>query len=205
MKTIQMCFRFKGNRGYIHGPDIFNEMLKEILNLYSKTLVKKIKLVIHSFASKQCELIVSDLNEELIKPDKIVAEITMDASDGMLSAYLVERDSPILMKYEFDESRIEALCEIVEEGSIRITGDIDYSPVEVAVSMTKQLHNRLFPPPCEDKWIVTCLELFSIFEGEGTRGLAIKLKHNFNKLLTKSEIFSGGELMGYIYFSLIKS
>jgi hypothetical protein len=69
--------------------------------------------------------------------------------------------------------------------------------------MTKQLHNALFDIKAA-KWLFTRLELVRTLQDSDSLGLTIEHKHNFNNRLSKSEIFSHEQSIGFIYFSLVK-
>ncbi len=88
--------------------------------------------------------------------------------------------------------------------SISIRGDAGYLPIEIAVSMTKQLHNSLLNVST-GRWIFTKLDMRRLFRPADALSLTITLKENLYHRLTKSEIMSGSDLLGAIYFSLVRS
>ena len=202
MRTTPMRFRFKGERDYIHGPDIYNEMMEQIEAHYSRSTLGKLRLAMHTFASKQCNMIIGEIDEIPLKPERAVSELKIDTTRGRLVTRLVETDYSIDGRYEFDESHIENWSSINGE-NIVITGDSGYSAIEVAVSLTKQLHNRLFPSN-DAKWIVSVVELERPLERADSSGMVVQFKHNFSNRLTKSEMFSGDVSLGHIYFSLVQ-
>ncbi len=201
MKRIPLEFKFKGNRNYVHGPDMYTIIFEKISSTFPKYKLKSIKLFMHQFASKQCVLNFGTYDEKIDKPKNAVAEVIAVTDNGKIHGWLEETDHLIESKYEFDESRIERLCKM-ERNKISIEGECGYSPVEVVTSMTKQLHYSLFPS--DDKWVITRIDLKRSFIESDSANLVIENKHNLDNRLTKSEIFSSGELIGYIYFSLVK-
>ena len=67
--------------------------------------------------------------------------------------------------------------------------------------MTKKLHLVLYPS--KKKWIVTQIQINRFLRPDDAENLEVKFKNNFKNRLTKSAIFSGKELLGDIYFSLV--
>ncbi|MCD4727932.1 MAG: hypothetical protein K8R46_09740 [Pirellulales bacterium] len=202
MERIPLNFSFKGNRNYVHGSDIYSSILKQMnIQYYGKTL-GSIRLSIHTLAFKDCDLIWIGSGKLMDKPDRAVADFMIGLDKVKVAGWLIEIDRPITSRYDYNETRIEALCKVRDQ-TITIAGKTGYSPIEVAVSMTKQLHNALFPTK-DAMWIFTRLELVRALQNSDSSDLAIKHKHNFNNRLTKSEIFSHESPIGHIYFSLVK-
>lgn len=201
MNTISANFKFKGDRNYIHGPDIYNMMMEHTTAGLNPSKIERVKLTIHAFASHQCQLLVGRPSEPFNKPDHLIADLTLVTPEGNVTSALVETGQSISDTYSFDERKIEALCEISGQ-SITINGDSEYSSVEVAVSMTKQLHNRLFPRK-DGKWIVTGYDLRRPLAPKDSANLTVHFQHNFNDRLTKSELLFRGKSIGNIFFSLV--
>ncbi len=201
METVALNFKFKGSRKYVHGPDIYNTMLENAIARRDPSQIKRVKLVIHAFASHQCQLLVGRPGESFNKPDHLIADLTLVTAEGNVTSALVETGQSINDTYSFDEGKIEALCKISGQ-SITINGDSGFSSVEVAVSMTKQLHNRLFPRK-DGKWIVTGYDLTRPLAPEDSANLTVHFRHNFNDRLTKSELMSRRKAIGNIFFSLV--
>ncbi|MFZ2446371.1 MAG: hypothetical protein WAW37_08435 [Syntrophobacteraceae bacterium] len=201
MTVIELPFRFKGNRDYIHGPDIYNDVVREIRSLHTIDSIELIRIKMKRMGRKQCQLIVGDIGGKLKIPSDALAEIFVRTPSGDLSAYLLETDARITRRQDYDEDGMQALCRM-EGNTVSIDGSPAYSPVEVAVAMTKMLHQRLFPDP-KGKWIVTQFELSGIFDAEDSSRLVVQLLHNFHNALTKSALRVGGAERGHIYFSLV--
>lgn len=104
-------------------------------------------------------------------------------------------------RVDYDEDLVVARCSYGED-SIAILGETGCRPIEVAVSMTKALHNRQMPA-VSGRWIFTKLEMGRLFRPGDARNLSILLRQNLHGRLTKSDIRAGGESIGSIYFSLV--
>jgi len=201
VQVIPLNLCFKGDRNYLQGADIYNFICENIPNFVIRNIRAPFRLIIHRFAHNQCDMLLSLPEEVVNKPDNFFAELIFSSSRGRISGWLVETERSVTCRNPYNEEKIEKLC-IVTDQSIRIKGDSGYSPIEVAVCMTKQLHYILYPS--KDLWIFTRLELNRMFHPNDAHCMQILLKHNFKNLLTKSDISVKSEVIGRIYFSLSK-
>jgi len=192
-----MLFRFKGDRNYVHGTDLFNGLVTH----FGTCSLKNIRFSIHSFiAVLGCRLSVVDVDEQL-EPAEVSCVLEADGHEYALSIQAdPELDAP-LERYDYDETAITSLC-VLGEDALTLEGESPHSFIETIVSMNKHMHQQLFPE-AKGKWIFTKLELDAY---EDVRNqLRLHLKHNFSFKLTKTEILADGVSLGHIYFSLVKS
>jgi hypothetical protein len=200
MRTVELEFRFKGDRTYVHGTDMYNAMLGELLTSYPAITISPLRFTVHRPATLQCHLLVGEPGETLAKPASAVTELTTHVAEGRISAWLFEVDAPVTERYPYDEDRVETVC-ICHDSSIAIHQDSGYTPIETAVAMTKLLHRRLYPPDM-GKWLFTRLELQRPLAGADTSRFAIHFLEDLGRgRLTKSKIQVGSERIGQIYFS----
>jgi hypothetical protein len=136
------------------------------------------------------------------RPENVAAEFSVSGSLGKASGWLIETDREVDCRIPFDEERIARHCNFAGE-SVSILADSGYLPIEVAVSMTKQLHNRLLPAP-SGRWIFTKLDLSRYLGAADAPALTVTLKQNLHGRLTKSEVSVHGRSLGFIYFSLVR-
>ena len=203
MKKIPMQFRFKGHRIYVHGSDMYDTMVNQIEELYTREALGTIRLTIHKPAFKQCDMVLGGPGEVPARPQRPIAEMVVKGIQGPISAWLVETDREVEGRYEYDEDRIGDLCTITGNRII-IADDSGFSSIEVAVAMTKRLHIRIFPDN-EGKWFFTRLDLSRPLEAGDALQLAIEFNHSFeDNRLTKSAIFSADAPIGRIFFSAVK-
>ncbi len=202
MRQIPLHFSFKGKRNYLHGTDIYTTIIKQIESEYNRKISGFINLAIHTMIYKECDLVIKQPGDFFSKPDLAVVNFMIDLGDDKVGGWLVATNRPIQSRYDYDEERIEVLCKVRNQ-EIIITGETVFLSIEVVVSMTKQLHNALFPSS-DAKWFFTKLELIRPLQYTDSSNLIIRHKHNFNNRLTKSEIFSQKRSIGNIYFSLVK-
>jgi hypothetical protein len=105
------------------------------------------------------------------------------------------------MRYEYDEARVVSLCSIVGD-DITLTKKSPFTFIETLVAMNKHLHQRMFPE-APGKWLFTRIDL--TVGCDDRENLALRLRHNMNYRLTKSDILVDGRKVGDLYFSLVKS
>jgi len=200
-QIIPMSFRFKGNRDYIHGPDIYNEMIRSVATHYGRDGLGKLRLTMRKFATKQCDMTFGDLQDTPLISKRIVSELIIDTDRGREMFRLVETDKPIHERYNFDESLIENISKI-DNHRIILAQDSGYSEIEIAVSLTKQLHNNFFPSD-NARWIVTMVDLDKPLSKQYGAISSVKFEQGFGDRLTRSQIMSGDTILGRIYFSLV--
>ena len=196
-----VIFRYKGERNYIHGSDLFNELLRESESSY----ITNITFTVHDFIQgRTCEIISTDFKKDVSKVEGIKSRCQMDVNGKTRWLVLRELDLPTGTnddRYEYDEGRITSGCEISEHTIILM----DKSPltfIETVVAMNKYLLEHLFPD-AEGKWVFTRIDLDQ-FCGDNS-GLSLNFKHNMNFRLLKSDIMLDGEKVGALGFSLVKS
>lgn len=196
MKKYNLEFCFKGSRNYVHGTDIFNNVIKLLENDMKN---EKIDLSIHGVAKTNMDLIsIKPENEDLLK--FAFKFINNDGNKDIL--YAVENNKEINCRYAYPEEDICNLSELLlNEEKVFLEKNTSYTFVENCVALNKYLLENLFPD-AKGKWYFTRFQLNKI-PTEDVYPVRLELKANFNFKLTKTEIFIGDESMGYIYFSLV--
>ncbi len=201
MERVALSFLFKGNRNYIHGTDIYNEITNAICSRRSVRDINVLRMKMRKLVRKQCHLLLGHSGEKLKVPDDSPADILISTAGGDIHGYLLETGRDINSRYAFDEEAIRSRCSLNHD-SVSVSGLSTYTAIEVGVVMTKLLHRKLFPD-VQGKWLFTQLEMNRLFSPEDSSRLVIKFTHNFNYALTKSSIHSGTSELGRIYFSLV--
>lgn len=204
MKTKQIKFRYKGNRNYIQGADLFHIMMQEI---QANATHQNICFTIHDFiTSSTCQLYITQ-NKTLLSSLTNIAvrcQVEIDNTPHWLAI------SPALspasqnqaseQRDYYDESLITSLC-IKTKKSIHINHLSPYNFIETIVAMTKHLHQQLYPDII-GKWVFTRIDLTSFYDVQ--KDITITLQHNMNNKLTKSDIMLSNNKIGDIFFSLVQ-
>ena len=176
-------------------------MIRNVATHYGRYSLGKLRLTMRKFATKQCDMILGDLQDTQIISKRIVSELIIDTNRGREMFRLVETDKPIHERYDFNESLIENFSK-TDNHRIIITQDSGYSEIEIAVSLTKQLHNKFFPSD-NARWIVTMVDLDRPLSKQYDAISSVKFEQSLGDRLTRSQIMSGDTILGRIYFSLV--
>jgi len=195
MEQYDLGFCFKGSRNYVHGTDIYHQ----ILSLLSNQIKEKFDLSFHGIATSNMQLSYQAPKDETLI--KFVCKY-IDKSKNKIVFYGTEIDNKIECRYEYLENDICSLSQInTVKQEVILSKDSTYSFIENSVALNKYLLENLFPN-ANGKWYFTRLQLKQLPK-ETCYPLKLSLKANFNFKLTKTEIFIDNQSIGFIYFSLV--
>ena len=201
MEVKSISFIFKGERNYVQGPDLFNEMMQ----VFMGKELSNIRFTAHEFISVPKGLIYSSIEKEELNEIKNADTRCQLNVDGITQWLAISADTKAnsieIKRQEYDEEKLIKKCNISQENVI-LSGDSPYTFIETIVSMNKYLLQNIFPN-ISGKWIFTRIDLVKF--STATTGLSLQFKHNMNFRLTKSDILVDGEKIGELYFSLVKS
>lgn len=192
--------KFKGDRQYLQGPDIFVAALNAIAADSNIACLNDIDVVFHSMARSGLSLAI-DLLPSGTEP---VVQITCRVGDLRQKFYLIDDGRPILERYDYAEDQIVAATDIsVSTASATSSMPMPYTDIERWVAMVKALHYALYPE-VRGKWLFVRGK-FSHYPG--TYQLAdieqqVRVEANFNNKLTRSALLVDGKKLGDIFFSL---
>lgn len=198
-QTIDLDLRFKGDRDYLHGTDVYEALLGG-LRRQIPDLGGRIRYAFHRIARTALRAEIGDAGVPP-KVGPVVAEMVVGGHDAPLVARAHETGEPVTGRYAYDEDSIRGQCHI--DGSrISMAGATPFKPIEVAVAMTKLLHNHLQPPET-GKWMFTRLDLSRPFEPADIAGMTVTQVRQLGAKLTMSEVGAVGQKIGAIYFSVV--
>lgn len=201
MKIMPLNLCFKGQRNYLHGTDIYDSVCEAVCHENANASGVHVRFVFHSFATTECELHLSLPGEDCTCPGGAVAEVSFAYSSGIQRGWLVETARPVTCRRSFPEEEIVAASAIGDK-SISLCADLAFSPIEVAVALTKHLHNTLFPVT-DQRWVLSKLDLSRMLRPGDTGSMVINLQSNLHNRITKSSVVVGVALLGDIYFSAV--
>ncbi|EAI3821531.1 hypothetical protein YN80_02015 [Campylobacter coli] len=192
---MNLNFQFKGNRNYVHGTDICNQ----IFSLYEEDFYKDFEISFHSLAYNNIILSQKQLKQQ----DQLKFVCKFKQLDDTIKTYYGYKN--ILSKpntsYVYNEKEITEYAIInFQEKSIVLKKCSVFTPLEEIVALNKHLVSNLFKEKT-GKWYFTKLQLKKPFSKD-IKNIKILLKNNFNFLMVKSEIYIKNEFYGNIYFSL---
>jgi len=201
-KEINIDFKFKGNREYIQGPDIYDSVIKYLKEAFYKE-IENIDMTFHKTASTNLSGFLVDEKDTIeIKDYIVIFKFKSQGIDYILG--LKENEENITERVEYPEEKIIELTELLlEEKSIVLGREIEFSGIEKIVSLNKALLQNLYPD-VKGKWYFTRLQISEPISNQKDDKYKIILLRNMNFQLTKSSIEINGKQIGYIYFTMVK-
>lgn len=195
-RAIDFEFCYKGERGYVHGTDIYNQLMLFLTD--SKIECSSADLSFHGVTKNNLTFVLDELPPE--KDAKFIFKYT-DQSGQKKSIFGLENDHPVKCRYPYNENEIyeKALIDISAQRLV-IEEDTSYSFIENIVALNKFLLEQLFPNVI-GKWYFTRIQLKEIPQKKFP--VTLVFKSHFNFKLTKTEIMVDSKVIGYIYFSLV--
>lgn len=188
----RLSFCFKGNRNYVQGPDIVAAVLKQ----FSTEEVVGLDFKFNEIVSTNLDLIEGGKAEDA----KVNVRLTVNGEPKNLQ--LIENGQPIECRYEFDEGQIIERCNLdIEAQSVELWNPTTYTFCENLVAMNKYLLQNLYPQE-KGKWYFTRLEQKYPITDDAL--ITVKLIKNFNFRLTKSDILISNEVVGSVYFTMVR-
>ncbi|MGE4500919.1 MAG: hypothetical protein AB7C96_11280 [Hydrogenovibrio sp.] len=190
--TTKLNFCFKGARQYVQGPDIVATLLKTMAD---KSLTQ-IDLKFNGITKTNLDLIEGQDSDQ--------AKVNIRwLEQGQEKQYqLVENDEPIDCRYEYNEDLIiEKTTLNLEAQTIHLNESTGFTLCENFVAMNKHLLQQLFPDEV-GKWYFTRLEQTRLIDDNAL--ISVKLIKNFNFRLTKSDILLNDEVIGSVYFTMVR-
>jgi hypothetical protein len=197
MLEKQLTLKFKGERNYLHGTDMYNEILTWLK--IEKHEVEDIDFAFHFLAKRQLKAILFPLTESIIP----VAVCTFTSGGVRESVSLFETDHPVMERYPYKEDEIVSQKEIdltQKKGILR--GEMTYSDIEVWVAMTKSLHQKVYAQ-LKGKWLFVRGRFPEYLSHSPAKERTIVIAASFNDKLTRTEVFFDGVKSGEIYFSIV--
>lgn len=196
-KEFKLKFNFKGKRDYVQGPDILDNVMETLEQLFPE--MTQIKYSAHGWLRKNANLILSDhyINELAYN-----SLITFYSNDEQYFAYVIDNGEKITDKIEYSEEIVNTKS-IINDKIIEFENILDYTFTEIVVSMNKHYMQSAITK--EGKWIVTKIEYNNHKDIKNSKNKMIKIKliSNFKNKLTKSSVYINGIEVGFVYFSLI--
>ncbi len=201
MKPVKLALEFKGERDYVQGPDIYNGMNLALIRDFGMRDVRDLSLSIHRMTGSNLILSLLQRDEEPVE-QRPVARMAFHNESRAWKLIATEDETVVTARKSYNEEPVQRAAIFNRDRSaLRVEERLDYSDIELWVSQNKRLLQLMFPERT-GKWLFVRGE-FSRYTNTSTYSYSeLRLLHNFNFRLTKSEITVDGISCGFIYFSM---
>lgn len=189
-ESLEFCF--KGDRNYIHGTDIVASLFKKLAG----NDLTEIDIRFNGIVKTGADLVEGNTN------GAAQVNIQLNKNSEPKTYQLIENGHSIDCRYDYDESQIIKKTRVnIDKQSISLLSNSGYSFCENFVALNKHLLQSLYPEE-KGKWYFTRLELSKTFPNDLL--ITVRLNKNFNFRLTKSDILIGDEVIGSVYFTMVR-
>jgi hypothetical protein len=191
-------FRFKGDRDYVHGTDMFNALVAA----HPAASLHDIHFTIHGFVrTSGCDVYRARSREALGDLQDVKVRASFDFAGVMHWLALKESSVPRLAgRYEYREERVTSLCD-VRDHTITLRRRSPFTFIETVVAMNKHMHQTVFADAV-GKWIFTGIDL--AHGCDAREQISLHTGGDVNYRLTRTRIAHRDGVIGNLFFSLIK-
>jgi hypothetical protein len=191
---LRMCF--KGSRDYLHGTDMYPALLGALPHGEHAPL----RLSIHRMAHRQCQMVIPEDGSR--PPSTAFAVFSAGPPGEAARGWLEETSEPVTCRVPYDEAPIYG-CLDTSPATTVVARDLpeSYTPIEVLVAMTKELHRVAFPDVGQG-WVFAQLDLRRLLKSADAARLRVTIQQVLAGKFSKSRIESGNEELGSIRFSV---
>jgi len=188
---MNLKFCFKGERKYVQGPDI----VAKLFDTFSESELENIDIKFNGITS-------TNLTLEKNSSEAAKVHIRIKDNGEEKDFQLIENNEPIDCRHEYDEQKIiDKVVLGLEVQEISLTAVTGFTVCENFVAMNKYLLQSLYPDE-KGKWYFTRLQQKKVIDNDSL--ITVRLIKNFNFRLTKSDILLDGEVVGSVYFTMVK-
>lgn len=191
---IECKFKYKANRKYVHGTDLYKQLDEHILiNCHN---IKKIDFTINKVITNECDL----YSEEELGDLESCSRLVVREGGESKKFFYVESERKVTENYIYDEELVGK--KLIIDGESALLQFIEgYSSIELIVASQKALLESM--RPAEGKWFFTRLEITDKFDNKKFNILKLNLIKNFKNRLFKTQVVLDDKDIGFIYFSLV--
>lgn len=194
---------FKGDRNYLHGPDIAGALLDWMAHSVQLGDISQIDFSFHRMATRQLRVVV---NGELASDDSALTGFCNFTLNGQrIKAQLLETDLATTERIPYNESDLLNRMAIdLSERRVSLRDRGPYSDLELWVAMTKAMHQQVFRH-IQGKWLFVRGKMPRYRRNLEGGELGLVLAASFNDKMTRSEALVDGRKVADIYFSVVTS
>jgi len=200
MKRIDLDFCYKEDRNYVHGTDIYKQIVKNLNALgfynwqYFEVNIKKM-----------CQNnMICFITDEKVKIEGEVVNFILKSEQEQIFGSIVENvNNKIVSRYSFNENSITKYCVIdyKYETAIYRNSENTFSTIDIVISMSKYFVENAVDKSV--KWFMRSIKFFRPIEEIELRQIWIKkILHKRNIVVL--EIYIGDQIAGLAYGASIE-
>lgn len=190
VESILIPAKYKGERNYIHGTDIFNFLIQNISNISFP-----IKMKLHKKSCHELRAILT--KNHITQKNKPVGFFKTGIGESSLIYVLTETQKKVSERYNYNEQNILAKGVFYKDIAI-LENHTGYSFIENIVAINKKLLDLNFNNQ-RLKWFFTQISLEKIPSSKGKSKL--HLNSHLGTKLVSTDIYSDGIKIGNINFT----
>ena len=199
MEAFTLDFKFKGDRNYIHGTDIYIKITQYLSKAYKPA---DIDLSFHKVVKNNLIAELYSINEADSTITNPVSVFKFNDNGNRYIIKLTETSGIVKERYEYDEDKlVESAIFKEDEKSITLHSSSYYTNIEKVVALNKALLNKLFFDA--GKWYFTRITINTDINAEAAETIKLQLINNIGSKITKTKIFFDEREKGYLYFSKV--
>ena len=201
MKTFSPDLYFKGNRSYVHGTTLYQEIMDGSARTARHPAEGPVRIDIRGLLKNQGHFHFQTGNDVQDAPADITANFSVGCGNQTVTGWVIDAHKPVVRRTPYNESLIWDNLKL-KESQIEIDGHPPFDAFEICASMAVRLHNHLFPPETGKKWLLSRIEFDHGIDNGDLDGLSLKYLQTIANRFTKTEVRNGKEVFGLLYFSL---
>ena len=198
--TLPLTLCFKGARDYLQGGDVCEAIASMIVEQF-RVPPTRFKVSCHGFLRSQPDALLRAGPGPVTEGDRVT--FSCQAGDVAVNGVLRESTRAVGARRPFDEQALWS-CLAGDTETVEMNGEGPWPASEVMVSMTKKLHHDRFGTQGV-RWIFTRLAVDRWFVPGDSSHLRVRFRDDLHGRLTRSELWSGPELLGSVFFSALRS
>lgn len=199
MTRLPLELTFKGERNYLQGPDILCGLLGSLSNA-GADVDGALAATFRRKVGAQPDVVIAGDENAAGSPENSFGHWTAVSGSRKVRGWFVETKRHVEERVPYDEVSAIGQC-AKSSNEVAFDGVTTLNATELAVAMVKSLHNDRFALGADAHWVVCQFALDRPLRDEYKQGMRVVLHSTLGKRLTKSVVFSGGQMLGHLFFS----
>ncbi len=199
MKSFDLAFKFKGSRDYVHGTDIFNALLKKLVD-FGYAVPDRISFSMHRMMRSNLTVCLGSPDE---MPEDKAAFCMLEKDSERVVLGLYENGRDVIGRYAYDEDAIVAGCVMTNsELTLKSAKRHPYTNIEKVVALNKSYMTQYFREN-DGKWVFSKLQVAADFITIEPEIIRLTLISNIGVRMTRTQVRFDDKIVGEIYFSAL--